>query len=285
MIVTASLVWWDERPEDLARCVRGVATVADRIVAVDGAYRRYPGATVRSDSAQEQAILETAAEAGIEAIVHIPTELWAGQLAKRTFALQEAAKDSDWIAVVDTDWVVSGDRDAIRVELETTQYDVLRALLVTPASTEGPIATGWHQKQLGASYYHPHLIRSYPGYKVGPRHGWYSALRKKNRRVWVCRGHQSVGVRPHTNVASNYRIDHMFTERSEEQILANRAFCNDRSMVVRRTHQEDDMPGLPRPVFDFETIPYQPAKAPKRNVSTIRTVVRSVHRTEHRGAA
>src|SRR5207247_1053795 len=50
--VTAALCWWNEKPEDLARCVRGVANIADRIVALDGAYVRYPGATVRSDEKQ-----------------------------------------------------------------------------------------------------------------------------------------------------------------------------------------------------------------------------------------
>ena len=37
MIVTAALIWYDERSEDLERCVRGMATIADRVIAVDGA--------------------------------------------------------------------------------------------------------------------------------------------------------------------------------------------------------------------------------------------------------
>ena len=52
MIVTAALCWWNELPEDLERCVRGVANVADRVVALDGAYRRYPTGTARSSEAE-----------------------------------------------------------------------------------------------------------------------------------------------------------------------------------------------------------------------------------------
>ena len=42
MIVTAALCWWNELPEDLDRCIRAAALIADRVVALDGAYRRYP---------------------------------------------------------------------------------------------------------------------------------------------------------------------------------------------------------------------------------------------------
>ena len=56
MIVTAALCWYNEPPDELAACVRATATVADRIVAVDGAYRRYPGAKPMSSPAQVKAI-------------------------------------------------------------------------------------------------------------------------------------------------------------------------------------------------------------------------------------
>jgi hypothetical protein len=48
MIVTGILAWWDEPPELLDACIRGLGDIADRIVAVDGAYRRYPAATITS---------------------------------------------------------------------------------------------------------------------------------------------------------------------------------------------------------------------------------------------
>ena len=109
-IVTASLVWWDEPPETLRECVLGAARVCDRIVAVDGAYRRYPGATGTSPPEQAAAISEAARDAGIECLVVSPDRLWAGQVEKRTHALALAAIGSDWVAVVDADHVIDADR-------------------------------------------------------------------------------------------------------------------------------------------------------------------------------
>jgi hypothetical protein len=53
VIVTAALAWYDEAPEDLDRYVRALPVVCDRLVAVDGGYERYPGATPRSSRDEE----------------------------------------------------------------------------------------------------------------------------------------------------------------------------------------------------------------------------------------
>src|SRR5512134_3918183 len=100
MIVTAALAWWDERPEDLVDCVKGMANVADRVIALDGAYRRYPAATITSPADQAEAIASTAADVGLDCLILTPDRLWAGQLEKRTYLVQAAAVQSDWIVVV-----------------------------------------------------------------------------------------------------------------------------------------------------------------------------------------
>ena len=155
MIVTAALVWYDERPEDLERCVRGMANIADRLVAVDGAYQRYPDAKVSSPREQTEIIMETARRVGLGVSVHIPNRLWLGQVEKRSYVLSHAALGSDWIAIVDTDWVIRGDREEVRAELERQRInvDVMSAPLYTPPGKS--IATGWHKKEAGQRYQIP----------------------------------------------------------------------------------------------------------------------------------
>jgi hypothetical protein len=51
-------------------------------------------------------------------------------------------------------------------------------------------------------------------------------------------------------------VEHRCLLRDDEHIRANRAFCNDRVKVVAMTGQEDDQPGLPPPIFDYDTVPY-----------------------------
>jgi hypothetical protein len=259
MIVTAALIWYDERSEDLELCVRRCADIADRIVAVDGAYRRFPGAKPRSRREQAATIRRVAREVGLQPVIFTPTELWAGQVAKRSFLLREAARDSDWIAVVDADWVIWTDRDVTRAELEgyldEPEIDVVSVPFCTP-SGDSPAATGWHRRLAQTCVPLPHIFRALPGMRVEQLHWWYSAL-KDGERVWLWHGpdrnRRVVTPQP---LRAWYEIEHRTLSRDAKQILANRAFCNDRVMVLERTGQEDDMPGLPPPVFDFDTVPY-----------------------------
>jgi len=257
MVITAALIWYDERPEDLAICVRGVAEIADRLVAVDGAYRRYPDANVASPSEQADAIRTTAAELGVDCEVHVPERLWAGQVEKRTFALTRAALGADWIVIVDADWRIHADREAARAELASygPDVDVVSVTLYTPPSRQ-PFATNWHRKVAGQRSAIPHFFRPLPGLRVETLHWWYSAM-KNGRRVWMWHGpegHQP--VLPQHPLGAYYEIEHRCLLRDEKHILAGRAFCNDRVMVLERTGQEDDVPGLPEPLFDYETVPY-----------------------------
>lgn len=254
MIVTAALIWWNERPEDLERCVRGMANIADRLVAVDGSYARYPGATASSGSEQADAIRETAHQVGIDVVV-TDGKIWAGQVEKRSFALQQASKDSDWVAVVDADWVIRTRRDSFRAELERQgpAVDVISVRMFTPRA-KGLFATGWHRRQSGQHQVLPHLFRALPGMRVERRHWYYSAL-KNGKRVWLW--HPVVSsdypVLRTYRLRTPYTIEHRTLLRDERQILDSRGFLNDRELVVAQTGQEDDLPGLFRPSFDFES--------------------------------
>jgi hypothetical protein len=255
MIVTAALIWWNELPADLERCVRGLATIADRLVAVDGAYARYPGAKVASPIAQVHAIAETARQVGIEVVdVDRPKRLWAGQVEKRAFALSEAAKGSDWVAVVDADWVVMGDRISARKELNSyrSDIDVVAVPFYTPPS-DNEVASGWHTAVSGTTVFLPHLFRALPQITVEKYHWWYTA-QKGQRKVYLWGPPNQGMLRPAHNLEAPYQIHHMTLHRTPEQVRASRAFVNDRIKVVALTDQEDDRDDLPRPEFDFETV-------------------------------
>jgi hypothetical protein len=258
MIVTAALIWYDEHPEDLAACIRGMASIADRVVAVDGAYARYPDARVTSPPEQVEAIADTAASVGLDCSVHIPDRLWAGQVEKRSFLLAEAAKGSDWIAIADADWIIHGDRDAARAEVAgyRSAIDVVSVSFYTPSS-DTPPATGWHRGVSGTRTDMAHLFRPLPGLHVERFH-WMYAAQKNGQPVWMWYGRTKADwpILPQHRLQAEYEVEHRTLLRDERQVLNSRAFCNDRVKVVALTGQEDDRPGLPPPVFDFVTVPY-----------------------------
>lgn len=260
MIVTGILPWWDEPPELLEACVRGLADIADRVVAVDGAYRRYPGATISSPPEQAEAIRAAARAVGLRCLILSPDRLWAGQVEKRTFLLNAGAVGSDWLAVVDADHIVHADRQAARAELESygPDIDVVAVPFYTPLDPSRPleatVATGWHRNQAGQHLALLHLFRTLPGIRCEKFHWWYSAL-KDGRRTWLF---ANIGERwlPEHAMTARYLVEHRCLLRDERRMLAGRAFCNDRVKVVAQTGQEDDVPGLPEPVWDYVTVPY-----------------------------
>ncbi len=258
MNVTAALCWWNERPEDLARCVRGVANIADRIVALDGAYRRYPGATVTSDRRQREAIRKTAEEMGLECLILEPDRLWAGQIEKRSHLLALAAVGSDWIVTVDTDHIIDTDREAVRRELAASTADVVEVPFYTPVNPRRSMAKSapgqWHVEQTESVQYIPQVWRAILGLRVEQHHWWLSAT-KDGQKVWAWAGDTSRPHLPHALFVTPYRVEHRVLFRTQEQVRASRAFCNDRETVVAKTGQEDHQPFLPEPVFDYERIP------------------------------
>jgi hypothetical protein len=272
MKVTAALAWYDEPLELLEACVRGAAEIADKIVAVDGAYRRYPDAKPASPPAQAKLIRKTAAAVGLECDVVVPDKLWAGQVEKRSFLLERAAKGSDWIVPIDADHVIHANREAARAELEEYADEPLVVLLTVPfytpkdpkRSIDDSAASHWHAGLAGKRIEHKHILRSMPGLRVERFHYWYTGV-LSGTRVWVPFGIapsvRRLGAAPYPVMDAQplqapYYVEHLTLQRDEKHILAGRAFCNDRVMVVKETGQEDDVPGLPAPKWDYETVPY-----------------------------
>jgi hypothetical protein len=256
--VTAALCWWNERPTDLARCVRGVANIADRIVALDGAYRRYPGATVTSPPEQAKTIRREAEAAGLGCLVVEPDRLWAGQIEKRSHLLALAGVGADWIVTVDADHIIETERDAVRRELAASTADVVEVPFHTPLNDRRSLASSapgqWHVEQTEQVQYIPQVWRAILGLRVEQHHWWISAT-KNGQKVWAWAGDTSRPHLPHALFVTPYRVEHRVLFRTTEQIRASRAFCNDRESVVLATGQEDHVAGLPEPAFDYERIP------------------------------
>lgn len=256
-LVTAALIWYNERPDDLEACVRGIAKVADRLIAVDGAFRRFPDAKAASPAAQARRIRKVAAELGLACTVHVPSEVWAGQVEKRSFAYALAATNSEWVAIFDTDWIASGDGETVRAELRaySPAVDVVTVPMFTPAGDLA--ATNWHARASDTREPVVHFVRALPDLGVEIVH-WYISATKDGRKVWVQYGGMpSPWPRlPHQLLRSTYGIEHRTLQRDAHHVRAARAFCNDRVKVVEWTGQEDHVPGLPDPVWDYETMPY-----------------------------
>jgi hypothetical protein len=260
--VTAALCWWNELPEDLEACVRGIALIADKVVAADGAYRRYPGATVASDPEQR-----VAAEVGLECEIIQPRELWAGQVAKRMHLLREAAKDSDWIVPLDADHIIHTARRPARAAL-AAMPDKVNSVGVdffTPIDHSRPreetIATNWHGDLAGETLRIAQIVRAFDDYRVVCFHWNYVAvLGNHDGYIQIPWGGKADAQMP-----VPYVVEHRSLYRTTKQIMDGRAFCNDREIVKLLTGQEDDQPGLPPPKYDISTIPYRPkAKKPSR---------------------
>lgn len=266
MIITAALPWYDERPEDLEACIAGIANVADKLVALDGSYSRFPNAKVRSPREQVNMIYSAARNVGLDCQVVLPDRLWLGQVEKRTALLQLASQETDWICTVDTDHIIHTDKSAIRAEISKTPRNVavLDVKYVTPENKEKDLrssASGeWHIQQTQVQQYLPHVFRSFPEMQVERFHWWYSAL-VDGKRAWLWRGdHRMTQEQQQYDVVGHkrlegYTVEHRCLFRDERHILENRAFCNDREMVWRETGQEDDRGWLPRPKFDYTRLP------------------------------
>jgi len=258
VIVTGALCWWNERPEDLDRCVRGLAVACDRVVALDGAYARYPKATTNSPKSQLAAIRDAAKEVGLGCLIIQPDRLWAGQVEKRSHLLAAASVGSDWICTVDADHVSSGNRQAARQFIESISLDVINCVYHTPANPDRSMdesAVGaWHQEQVDVPQLIPQFWRALPGLRVERFHWWYSA-QKNGGRVWLWGGDGRYPGVSAENMPWPYQVEHRTMMRTPEQIRLSRAFLNDRDKIVAQTGQEDGVPGLPPPEYDYKWVP------------------------------
>jgi len=250
VIVTAALAWFDEPLWQLEDCVRGLPTIADRVVAVDGGYARYPSAAASSPEDQADTIRRVAAEVGLECEIHTPDRLWAGQVEKRSFLLQKATEGADpardWFMAVDADHIWTGPRRLIRLEVEQApaNQDGFTVPMFTPMNPDRPLAESaageWHKQHADKFLSPQRLFRSYADVRVERYHWWYSAV-KNGRRIWLWGGDRKLPQAAMREMQAPMLVEHRCLFREPKQIQRNREFCEDRVAIVAETGQEDDV--------------------------------------------
>lgn len=131
MRVIGLLSWYEEPAPWLAECVAGLAGLCDHLIAVDGPYALFPGASRKPASGSEQAdtIARTAAGAGMGCTIHVPREPWWGnEVAKRDYmfrlAMTMAQPGVDWLLRVDADEVFTQVPVDTKKALGETEFDV-----------------------------------------------------------------------------------------------------------------------------------------------------------------
>lgn len=129
MRVIGLISWFDESPTWLAAAVASAARLCDHVVAVDGAYRHYPGGRPSSGIDQAAAVRMAAEAAGVGCTIHVPAAVWAGdECAKRSFMFRAgqlvAEPEVDWFLVLDADEMLACDGGSTRAQLAATCDDV-----------------------------------------------------------------------------------------------------------------------------------------------------------------
>lgn len=232
MIVTAMLAWYDEQPDLLHRAVTSLAVIADRIVAADGRWNYYPGASYSSPPEQYDAIHQAAREAGIHATID-KGQHWTGQVAKRNHLLQ-ITQPTDWLMPLDADWELQGDRDQTRQAFASTQADALTVPFHTPANETARLAdvasTNWHANMAGTTVHEPLIWRNLPGIRIENYHWLYSAIKNGHRvALWGQQSYPQAHTEP---LDATFQINHHCLHRDERTILANRAYCEQRDQYA-----------------------------------------------------
>lgn len=226
MRVISLLCWYDEHPDMLAAHVAGLVQArVEVLVAVDGAYRDYPGGMPHSPVAQSFALQNACNVAGIRLELMRPNRLWAHEMEKRSalFRLADSV-GADWYLVLDADEVLINVPPDLRDRLAGADVDVFELpylddphptlAYAEDADGEPYVARARHLK------YRRSLFRGSPGIYVAGRHSRYIAA--DGQVLW---GDPLWGDEP---VAAerlrDFVFDHRSAQRGAERNLARRAF-------------------------------------------------------------
>jgi hypothetical protein len=120
--IAAVLCWYDEPVEALRRCVESLGW-CDMLVEADGPWEYFDG-PVTSPPEQRQALNEACSAVGLPQITLTHHERYPSQVAKRDRLYREAAREADWIFIIDGDEYVERVFD-IRAALAGVQEDAV----------------------------------------------------------------------------------------------------------------------------------------------------------------
>jgi hypothetical protein len=153
-VIVGLLSHFAEDPAWLRATIKSCLIVGiKKLVAVDGAYKTFPGALPASPESAHKAIERACKQFDIELIAHVPSEPWESEVAKRDFMFALGEKnctEQDWYFVIDADERVIG----IDGEL-TLKGDVAFAILKEPDGQQ-PIRC-FFRAQRGLRVQHNHF--------------------------------------------------------------------------------------------------------------------------------
>jgi hypothetical protein len=183
MQIVALLSWYEENPEWLADMVAGLELAGvDRLVALDGAYALYPGATPQSHPSQKEAI-RGACDGFCPVDIYTPTEVFKGnEVQKRSMLFElgeQVTTEDDWYLVIDADETVTSIPDDFRQRLAQTPLDVAQVTFVEARNEASPPPSAWQRK---SRYPIRIMFRAIRGLRVKTNHWTY--VTPDGRRLW-----------------------------------------------------------------------------------------------------
>ena len=158
MRIIAVLSWYDEPVDWLRECVASVR-FCDHLIAVDGPYAAFPGASEKPSSPPDQ--IEAIQGAWPGCTVRTRSVPWDGEVAKRDYMLRLAvAEGADWIFRIDADEIVTDVPEDLREQLARTPRHVSESTFMYEQTPGWPLVPS----QLRC------LFRALPGIRVSGAH-------------------------------------------------------------------------------------------------------------------
>lgn len=168
MRIVAVLSWYDEPVDWLHGCVTS-ARFCDHLIAVDGPYAAFPGASEQPASPPDQA--EMIREAWPGCMVVTTAKPWAGEVQKRDFMFR-LVEGADWFFVIDADEVVTSVPEDLRERLSATDLHVAEATLMYEQTPGWPLVPSTVRRLfrvlpgIGYSGAHSRVVASVDGRQV-----------------------------------------------------------------------------------------------------------------------
>lgn len=200
MKLVAALAWFDEPVEFLDRLARSLAGHVDELVALDGAWARYPDGHASSAREQRDVLRVACEETDLPLHLEVPRGVWPSQVAKRQrlFDIAIKARRADWVLVVDGDFVLANcDDEKLRASLRLTGLDVATVML-------RPLNRAWPYSEL-PTHAAPHRM-IWRGDRDLTVEAWHYGIRIGSR--WLHGDTAYVDVEPALDLSRIVVIDH-----------------------------------------------------------------------------
>jgi hypothetical protein len=184
--IVGLLSWYEENPAWLGEMIASLpAAGISHLIALDGAYALFPGASPTSDLSNVHAIQAACDAAGITYSIHQPVEVWEGNEVEKRSALFELAEqgttEEDWYFVMDADETITSVPADFVDRLATSSLDVgMVTFYEPPREATGPAPNfRWQRKR---RYPIRVLFRAIRGLRVHKNHWTY--VTPDGRRLW-----------------------------------------------------------------------------------------------------